>query len=353
MLRKASALLALVLVCGVGQAGESKADGPPFIAHLPQGTVELVGVTSSYRPTKQSRWWQPDGSAAPIGPFCAQQKYPPKRLFADEKVRTFLVRFENLPADASTDPVGGVNFSTTPQGRCHHWVAGAGTSARNPEQFFTGAPLWDAGTHLWAATDVYDVVDADGELTLNNACPPQPAATDRADTYAQHIVPYYYKMFAEIFTGSARTTDLRVGVSMGAWETVVSRKPDSAGTSSFTRDGREWTVTFRKATTLHKAAAGDATQVTITSSSYTYGQWKKRLVAVTSDGSERTTSIGNMSGGDHGVAFFHNLPLSSIKELRLQVRPYCCVEFDNVSLQPGLKTHVKVVSSDDSGNTKK
>ena len=97
MLGTTRCLLLLVLLCGVGQASVSIADGTKFIAHLPQGTVELVGVTDDYRPTKQSRWWQPDGSAASIGPFRALQKYHTRRLVADDKFRTFLVRFENLP----------------------------------------------------------------------------------------------------------------------------------------------------------------------------------------------------------------------------------------------------------------
>ena len=41
MLRKPSCLLALVLVCGVGQAGVSAADGTRFIGQLPQGTVGI------------------------------------------------------------------------------------------------------------------------------------------------------------------------------------------------------------------------------------------------------------------------------------------------------------------------
>jgi len=53
------------------------------------------------------------------------------------------------------------------------------------------------------------------------------------------------------------------------------------------------------------------------------------------------------------VAVFHDLPLSSIKEFRLQVRPYYWVEFKNVSLKSGQKTDVTIVSSDDSVNTEK
>lgn len=351
MPRITSRLLALILLCGAGQADVFMADGAQYIGRLPQGTVELVGITNDYRPTKKSRWWRPDDSAAPIGPFSALQKYPSKKLIADEKVRTFLVRFENLPADASTDPVGGINSSTTTQfRRGHAWVAGVGTKARNPTQFFTGEPSWDAGTHLWEATAVYDVLDAQGVLTLLSARPSKPAGTDRADTYPYpNIVPHYYKMFSQVFAGSAQTTDMRIGVSMGEWETVISRKSDSAGTSSFSRDGREWTVKFYKAKTSHKTATGDTTQVTIRSTGFSYGQWNKRLVAVSSDGSEQAASIdGAQAGldGNSGEAVFHNLPLSSIKEFRLQVRPYYCVEFDNISLQPGQKTVVEVVSPD-------
>jgi len=59
---KTSCVLALVLVCGVGRAGEPIPDGARFIGHLRKATVELVGVTY-YRPNVKSRWWRPDGCA--------------------------------------------------------------------------------------------------------------------------------------------------------------------------------------------------------------------------------------------------------------------------------------------------
>ena len=55
-------------------------------------------------------------------------------------------------------------------------------------------------------------------------------------------------------------------------------------------------------------------------------------------------------GGDHGTAVFHNLPLSSIKEFRLQLRPYRCVEFGGISLQPGQKSQVTAISYNDPAN---
>jgi len=224
----------------------------------------------------------------------------PLGSFPSEQAFTFLVCFENLPADASKDPVGVINSSTTPRwvvgspwwvSGSRNWVAGSGRRQSNP----CSDPV--AGSCSWEATSVYDVLDAHGALTLNNARSSQPAATDRADTYAHgNIVPNYYKMFSGVFGGFAQSTDLRVGVSMGKWETVISRKPDSTGTSSFNRDGQQWTVTFYKAMTTHNVTAGDTTQV-ILKSTLTYGQWNKRLVAVASDGSEHATSIGVNSGG--------------------------------------------------------
>jgi hypothetical protein len=353
MPRKTSCLLLSVLLCGGLSGRFSRADGPPFIAHLPRGTVELVGVTTDYRPSKQSRWWRPDGGAAAISPVRAVQNYgrSPVR-FADEMIRTFLVRFADVPPDVTVHPVGGVSSLTTPppgaRRNSKNWVAGEGTSAKYSTEFFTGAPQWNAGTHLWEVTAVWDGVDGRGVPTPpSEAHPSQPAPKDRAGTYAERdAIPDHYSMFAAVLATSAATTDLRIGVSMGEWQTVISWKPDSGGTSSFNRDEREWTVTFSRAKTVHSA-----TEVAL-KSTYTYGQWNKRLVAVDSDGNEHATSIGN--GGDNGVAKFPNLPLSSIKEFRMQVRPFDrCVEFDNISLRPGQETHVIVISCDDSGNTKK
>jgi len=53
------------------------------------------------------------------------------------------------------------------------------------------------------------------------------------------------------------------------------------------------------------------------------------------------------SKGNIGKAVFRNLSMHSVKEIRFQVRPYDWVEFKNVSLRPGQKTAVKVVSFDD------
>jgi len=316
MLRKTSCLLALVLLCGVGQAGVSMADGAYFIGHLPQGTVELVGITNC-RPTNQSRWWQPDGPAAPLGPFRPQRTHFP--VYADKKALTFLVRFENLPADASA-PSSAKNLPADASRPAKNLPADASWPAWGINNIVPPSAPWWEGDY---------VVDAHGK-----------------------IVPSC-KMFSASLGASAQTADFRVGISMGAWETVISQKPDSVGRRTFSRDGQQWTVTFHKATA---GASADTTQVRLTTTlrwPESYGKLTKRLVAVASDGSEHAPSIDSVKDSGNGVAVFQDLPLSSIKEFRFQVRPYYWVEFENVSLQSGQKRYVTVVSSDDSVNTEK
>jgi hypothetical protein len=342
MPRKTSYLPALLLLCGVAQAGVSVADGPRFIGRLPQGTVELVGVTY-YPPTNDSAWWLPDGSAASIGPFLPPGRPSRPRVPANQKKLVFLVRFENLPADASRDPAGGIDSYTIREGDPHairerSGLSGSGTKRNPSRNLFPGSDLWEA-------TDVYGAVDARGAPLASNARSPQHAATDRANSHPRNDkpVPYYDRMFCGVLRASAPTTDLRVGTSMGAWETVLSRKPDFTGESSFSRDGQKWTVTIEKANT--PAAASPHSTRFIVTSLPTYGLWNKRLVAVASDGRQQASRIGRTVGGDSGEAAFA-LSLSSIKELRLQVRPYHWVEFYNISLQSGKKAEVKVFSPD-------
>jgi hypothetical protein len=115
-------------------------------------------------------------------------------------------------------------------------------------------------------------------------------------------------------------------------------------------------VLFGRPTAIRKRGAGESasgTRIVVKPTVYTYGQWNRRLVAVAYDGREHARMIPGGIDGDSGEVVFDKLPLSLIKEIRLQVRPYCCVEFDNIALQPGDKTQVTVVSSDDLGNNKK
>ena len=77
---KSSCLLALVLVCGVGRAGEPIPDDARFVGHLRRATVELLGVTY-YRPNVKSRWWRPNGSSAEIGPYLRKEHKDRRRYY--------------------------------------------------------------------------------------------------------------------------------------------------------------------------------------------------------------------------------------------------------------------------------
>jgi len=77
-------------------AGAGKAHKVPLaIDRLPQGTVELLGITN-YPPTNESRWWKPDGSAVNLGPFRAQPTS--WSLKPNAQPLAFLVREEHTPA---------------------------------------------------------------------------------------------------------------------------------------------------------------------------------------------------------------------------------------------------------------
>jgi hypothetical protein len=410
MWRRTSHLFPLVLLCGVSQTGVSVADGPRFIGRLPQGTVQLMGVTD-FPPTKRSRWWQPDGSAATLHPYRPQHTDPRWQNHGSGKRLTLLVRLKNLPSEQPSKGQGEHDQSSAQASRPAKFPP---TTQPSPEQGKKDPsaddpwlpaknlpgeqPSKEQSEHDQSADDAWlpaknlpgeqpskgqsehDPSAADARLPAKNL-PTEPTyGQDKHDQSTAKLPdtawwiypspppppgsyqpiggsPYWIissvmdadentvpdcKMFSAVVAASARTADLRVGVSMGTWETVMTRKPDSAGTSSFSRDGQQWTVKFYKPEKFRKT---DSTQVRLALTwREFYAKWDRRLVAVTGDGKQHPAVINY---GDNASAVFYNLPLSSIKELRFQVRPYCWVEFQNVSLRAGQNTDVKVVSSDD------
>lgn len=147
--------------------------------------------------------------------------------------------------------------------------------------------------------------------------------------------------------GTDAAADLRVGIDTGTWETVAVQKIDQLGASTFSRDGHQATLKLLQPETFGLVLE-DSTRIPY-SCNDSYGQWKKRLLAVTSDGNEHVAWLGAI--GDKGAAVFWHVSLSSIEELRLQIRPYTWVEFKNISLQPEQETDVKVISSGSSDKT--
>ncbi len=359
MPKRTSCLLALVLLCGVGQAGVSVADSTRFIGHMPKGTVELVAVTF-WPPTKQSQWWQPDGLLTSIGPFLPQnpKPMPPagphlRQRGLGAKALVCLVRCENIPADASS-PLGGFNSDTTwpwrtvMTGLGWPWSASLDGNyvihhAQGPRpsrtRVYGRSPLI-GGSPSWYAANKTSLADGRGGPARNQARSSQLAATDRAYPYADGKVGReYYQMFYVNFLASAPMTDLRVGISMGTWETVLTEKPESARREVFNSDGEQWTVIFQKQRVTGRKAPGK----TLVRHTVPVGRFAMRLVTVADDGTEDAFVVGRH--WDNRISVTHR-PRSSIQEFRLQVRPYHWVEFQGISLQPGQKTRVTVVPLD-------
>lgn len=397
-------LVLLVLGSSFGQARTSQADDPAFIGRMPQGcTVELVGVTSlppgaaRFPPAKQMHWWRPDGPLTTVV-FRLPNREAKLPVVAGEKEFAFLLRVTNLPTGASRAPAGGVNSSTTlpyPWDGLPRRVVGK-TKWDNPyyEAYgphglkVSGSPWLLAGSPSWEAVETSSLAeDADAASPGDYRSSPS-AVLDRSGTNAysgespayDETSSYYMWLAKRRFGPTAQSTDLVVGLSMGAWETVITRKGGRGGTATYSRDGEEWKVAFgspmiRKVSS-HPATTGkvsnrettqvvprpkehsrqttgrvterETTQVVVKSPYETCGRWNKRLVAVADDGSEQASSVfGWQHMSDNFTAVFYNLPPSAIKELRLQLRPFYWVEFQNVSLVPGRQTVVSVISSDD------
>ncbi|MGD0899700.1 MAG: protein kinase, partial [Thermoguttaceae bacterium] len=153
-------------------------------AALPNGgSVELLGITN-YPPTKESRWWKPDGSAAddigPSLPAPAKWSFPKKG-----KPLAFLYRITGLPAD-------------------------------------TSSPVWriEPSTGSWGAVGILDL---HGETVRD--C----------------------HLFCAELDNSAEKAKLGVGIDMGPWDTLITQNADSLGASTYHREGRDWTVKFLKA----------------------------------------------------------------------------------------------------------
>ena len=281
---------------------------------------------------------------------------------------TCLVRFANLPADAS-EALGGFASSTTLPWFALFPVLGwpwrsslvdddVEFAAQGPlpqNTRITGTMQLIAASPKWCLAFSIRGKGGHGIPAQNYADPSQPDATNRTYPNAHGDVgrgyydgkngPEYDQMFYQSFLASAPMAVFRVGVSREAWETVASQQPDRAGSSRFDRYGCDWTVVFDKAES-RGAIGGTQVKLKTTLAGYeAFNVVTQRLVAVTSDGNEHATKLGE---GDwkRGRTIIYDLPLSSIKEFRFQVSPYDWVEFRNVSLRPGQKTLVTIMPLD-------
>jgi hypothetical protein len=128
---------------------------------------------------------------------------------------------------------------------------------------------------------------------------------------------------------SLRTVTVKVGIALGAWQTVAKQVPGGSGMTSFSREGSNWVVSFPKA----ERTEGGARVLVV----HTVKDRDLRVLAVDKNGQEHLSSGGESSGTDafsHLTAPFPGLPLEQVKEFQFQLRPYQWVEFRAVALYP-------------------
>lgn len=138
---------------------------------------------------------------------------------------------------------------------------------------------------------------------------------------------------------SQQTGNVHVGIAVGAWQTIA----ESQGRGGDVIGGKH-NVVFSPGEKKDKAVTVTVTHDLIDA----HGDGPQaRIVAVGVDGREHPAEpSGNARAGKLAqlTVKFPNLSLKDVRAFRLQSRPYEWIEFRNVSLQPGQKTDVQVVS---------
>jgi len=321
--RFASQLILLMMIGGIALALgimiRIHKDGKETAVEVPEGSKARVTADGQLEVTL------PGQTAAGGGTDATKPEQIPAAPFIGRLPQgtVELVGIRDYLSDDQTQwwqPNGAVVHLGPFQSRDFHAYVGAGVQGRDFLVRFKDLPA-DARWPAWKLKpsdhwDGSEVKDVSGNIVPN------------------------YKMLSALLPASARTADFQIGVGMGQWETVARQGADSAGTSTFSRDGKQWTVTFQQATAGELV---DSTRITLDHAMHY--KWNVRLVAVDSDGKEHALGLAQHSAGDisHAAAVFKGLPLSSVKEFQLQVRPYYWVEFRNIALQSGQKTDVQVV----------
>ncbi len=130
----------------------------------------------------------------------------------------------------------------------------------------------------------------------------------------------------------ARKATLRAGVALDPWRTIHTYHMESqSSTHSPLRGDPRWNVV------VHSTADGrDGAQVTLLLQR-DHRDWRTRVVAVDAGGAvhDYRNATGTPSDGAATWTYqFHGLPLSSVKEFRVEVCPVHWIEFRNVPLHP-------------------
>jgi len=145
-----------------------------------------------------------------------------------------------------------------------------------------------------------------------------------------------------ILPDDLETTDMKVGVALDPWETIVTRDGRGSGIETSSVNGRNWNVSVMAAV----ESQGD-TRITV---AHTVSrEWEVRMVARTDSGEVTANGTNSQSteGMSHVTFTYSGLPLEDIKRFSFQVRPYTWATFENVSLVSGHKTAVRILHARD------
>ena len=132
-----------------------------------------------------------------------------------------------------------------------------------------------------------------------------------------------------------KTASVHIGVTAAKWETLATHVPKDGEETYSLKDGAiAFGVPYEKdgktlLPVVHNFNRGHNT-VAI------------RVIAITHSDEQLGSSCSG-SGGNilSSLTYGFDLPLDNIREFRFETRPYTWIEFQNVSLQPGMKANVK------------
>ena len=113
----------------------------PFIAHLPQGSIELLGICE--HPSAGKDWWAPDGSPAQEGPFDTGGAR--STVHKGQQAREFVIRARDLPTDASCT---GWKISSSIASACGALASDDGRDLRDLSMLSATLPDGVQCTHL-------------------------------------------------------------------------------------------------------------------------------------------------------------------------------------------------------------
>jgi len=270
----------------LGSAAQNHSFGPPFVARLPQGSVELLAVATAgkfFPDTNRVRTWRPDGI------LTTNFNFRPAGNSSLSDIGDTNVIYREVILQSKGLPAGDADM------QCQ--ASDPGTQSDWPEAWLNGRP----------ATNIFI-----GNLQL---------------------------------PVEAKTLHLKIGVAAGPWtrDDLLSIPQSDVGSSDslFDQGRTNWVACIQsidekngstKVIAYHTAVAG----------------WQAQLLLVDFAGKEWPLGNGFTLGGLCSIsAECRGLKLSQVKEIHFRIRPYHTVEFSNVSLQPGYRTAVAVKDSDE------